>query len=158
MFKISSKITVAVWDEKGNQKADEDGKPMTEPASCQREGFNWPPEGVIVPDDFFVSEAQLVRLIDLGGLDIVHRETDIDEWKPVELESVPVGDGVVSPSVAHGTPSPDVIAGAKAKGIGYVPPTSTVRGVDPRKVERHVDRMLGKDKQIKTVRIGFDGR
>jgi hypothetical protein len=157
MFKISSKITTPDWDGKGNQKTDEDGNPMTKPVTCQREGFNWPPEGVVVPDNFFVSEAQLVRLIDLGGLDIVHREDEEGEWEPVELESVPVGDGA-SPSVAHGTPSPDVIAGAKARGIEFVPPTSTIRGVDPRKVERHTDRMLGKDKRVKTVRIGFDGR
>lgn len=78
------------------------------------DGFNWPADGIEVPDDFLTDA---VRQRYIAAPQIVIETKDGDEWRPISTGAVDGGAGSSPPSVpAPASAVPDY-AGALKRGI-----------------------------------------
>lgn len=120
MYKIVSTLTQFKNDDRGPVK-DDKGNHVHEQIGCLIGLFRWPPEGVVVPDDFFADDAMFVKLVRNPGVD-VFTSKDGKDWRLLELEDEDAAAGP-SPS-GRRAPSPTDIMNAMRAGINVTPRTS----------------------------------
>lgn len=142
MYRIASTLTQFVNDKNGPVR-DEEGKHVHKPITCLFGSFRWPPEGIIVPDDFFADDGMFISLVKHPGLEI-SKSDDGKEWRHLRMEDVDGAAGS-SPS-SRPAPSPDAMRQAMANGIIVTPQTtdrSQPRGpmneVPASKVREHLE-------------------
>lgn len=164
MYKIASNCTQIKCDKNGPVK-DEDGKQVMEPVGCLTGFFRWPPDGIVVPGDFFADDKAFVAMVKSPGIDLYMSE-DGEEWRLLELEDEDEAGGP-SPS-ARPAPSPDAAARAESLGIRVSAPTGRPpagqppqlaatgrpQEVSPEKVRAHLESMTSPPKKGRRGRKG----
>jgi len=158
MYAIKSIATDSKKDKKGTVVKDKEGEVIRVPISCFLEGFRWPSEGVIVPDDFFADPSILARLVAFPAIE-VSKSTDGETWDVVEPEDLDAGVGT-SPSgvrIQSPGPSPGALAEARARGIHVeMPSDGPVRDASE-KVRAHLQTMTDKKRHGRKRKVADTG-